>query len=74
MTGPMSQLTAVGDELRTVLGASPSPVAHLGLASGLLGAVVGLVVGGVGGATLWALVGYFAGKSVQSAVWMLRGR
>jgi hypothetical protein len=70
----MSGLSAVGDELRTALAASPSPVTHLGLATGLLGAVAGLIVGGVESATLWALVGYFAGKSVQSAVWMLRGR
>jgi len=48
-------------------------VSRLGIVLGVLGGVVGLVVHSTEGAVLWALVGYFLGKSIRSTVRTVSG-
>lgn len=44
----------------------------LGLVVCVCGGIAGLLVQDVEIAVLWALVGYFLGKSAQSVLWALR--
>ncbi|WP_276259042.1 hypothetical protein [Haloglomus litoreum] len=44
-----------------------------GLVAAGLCSIVGLLVQGPDAAALWALVGYFAAKSLQSVVWTWTG-
>jgi len=46
---------------------------NLPLSLGMLCAVVGFTVHGLEGGVLWALVGYFLGKAVQSTIWTFNG-
>jgi len=46
-----------------------SSLVHPGLVLGLLCGVVGVTLQTPERAVLWALAGYFLGKSIQSTVW-----
>lgn len=50
-----------------------SAVSHLGILLGPLCAIVGLAVQGPESAALWAVVGYFLGKTTQSTYWAIAG-
>jgi hypothetical protein len=44
----------------------------LGLFVGICAGISGVLLQGIETAILWAIVGYFLGKSVQSVLWALR--
>lgn len=49
------------------------PTRYPGVSGAVLGGIVGYVLQGMDTAALAILVGFFAGKSLQSLVWTLRG-
>ncbi|MFB6142660.1 MAG: hypothetical protein ABEJ30_04880 [Halorientalis sp.] len=50
-----------------------SAIDHFGMLLGVACAIVGFAVQGPEGSVLWALVGYFLGKSIQSTYWTIVG-
>jgi hypothetical protein len=51
----------------------PSLMSHSGLVVGVVCGVVGAALQGVEAGVLWFVVGYFAGKSLQSIYWTVTG-
>ncbi|WP_226043197.1 hypothetical protein [Natrinema sp. DC36] len=48
-------------------------VHYLALGLGVIGGIVGITVHGIESGILWALVGYFFGKAIQSIFWTIGG-